>query len=237
MSTARDHSVVLLSGGMDSATALALELDRDDQAVTAVSVFYGQRHLRELDSVDALVEHFGVSHVRLDLSGVTRHMGRGGALLHGEDVPEGHYAADNMASTVVPGRNLLFLSAAAALAQSIGAGRVVLGVHSGDHPVYADCRPGFIHHARQVVEASSDNAVSLGAPFLTYSKADIVTTGHQLDVPWHLTRSCYNAGEAHCGRCGTCTERAEAFTLAGVTDPTVYEDPDFWRSVTAPQEV
>lgn len=184
-------SVVLLSGGMDSATALAWATQRGP-VVSVVSVDYGQRHRRELDAAAALAAHYGVRQVVLDLSSFAAAL-TGNALTDPTvPVPEGHYSAPSIAATVVPNRNATFLMAAAGVAAAAGADTVVTAVHAGDHPIYPDCRPEFI--------AAADHA-----------------------VPYHLTWSCYQGGDIHCGRCGTCVERIEAFTDAGITDPTRYE--------------
>jgi 7-cyano-7-deazaguanine synthase len=141
-------------------------------------------------------------------------------------VPHGHYAAPNMAITVVPNRNAILLSISYGVAVAEGAEVVATGVHAGDHFVYPDCRPEFIkafdEMQKTAVEGFGDGLLRLYAPFVEWSKADIVATGARLDVPYADTWSCYEGGEVHCGECGTCVERREAFQLAGVQDPTIY---------------
>lgn len=216
-------SLVLLSGGMDSTVALAHTLGQGHQAV-ALSVDYGQRHLRELAAAGDVARHYGVSHLMLDLTSYGA-LTPGNALTDsGVVVPEGHYAAPSMAATVVPNRNAVFLMAAVGIAQAHGLETVVTAVHAGDHPIYADCRPEFIAAANLTAGVATENRVRIVAPFVNATKTDIAREGHQLHAPLHLTWSCYQGGDVHCGRCGTCTERREAFTEAGVPDPTIYDD-------------
>jgi 7-cyano-7-deazaguanine synthase len=221
--------LVVLSGGLDSTSALALVMagpdQHEDERVTAVSFDYGQRHRRELQAAAAVAGHYGIGHRVVELHGLLH----GSALLGDGEVPEGHYAAESMAATVVQGRNLLFASVA--ISSSAGPGdTVTFGVHAGDHPVYPDCRPDFWHHLAEVATAYE---VGIRTPFLHQSKAEVVGWGDQLRAPLDLTWSCYQGGARHCGRCGTCVERAEAFHLAGVDDPTTYADPAYWKTATA----
>jgi 7-cyano-7-deazaguanine synthase len=143
------------------------------------------------------------------------------------EVPEGHYAAESMAATVVPNRNQIMLSIALGVAHSSGAEVVATAVHAGDHEIYWDCRPDFIQAmdniARQAIEAGYGHA-NIVAPYVNQTKAQIASWGAQLGVPFEDTWSCYKGGDYHCGRCGTCIERIEAFHIAGVKDPTVYQD-------------
>lgn len=211
---------VLLSGGMDSTTALAHALrDADPARSRAIFVDYGQRHIVERDAAQAIADHYGVPLVHLDLTGYGRLVT---SALTDPDVPvpHGHYADDNMAITVVPNRNATMLSAAAGIASQAGARHLYTAVHAGDHAVYADCRPDFIEALSRATMLSC--GVEIAAPFVHMTKTDIAAVGAGLDVPYHLTWSCYEGGTEHCGRCGTCIERAEAFRDAGLDDPTVY---------------
>ncbi|QGH75251.1 QueC-like queuosine biosynthesis [Mycobacterium phage Quesadilla] len=215
-------TLALLSGGLDSSTLVA-----HTRADAAVFIDYGQRHIREYDSALAIAIFYGIPLFELDL----RSFGRSveSALTSADiEVPHGHYAADNMAKTVVPNRNAVMLSAAAGIAASKGLGQVVTAVHAGDHAVYPDCRPEFI----EAISAATYLAcgVQIKAPFVHQSKAEIAARAAELHVPIALTWSCYEGGEQHCGRCGTCVERAEAISLAGIADPTHYADAEFWRS-------
>lgn len=213
---------ILLSGGLDSTSLMALAASEENPRL-AISVDYGQRHLRELDAAAAVASHYDVDHVVLDLTGW-------GALLSGSaltdrsvDVPLGRYDASNMATTVVPNRNATFLMAAAGIAAAAGISEVWTAVHGGDHALYPDCRPDFIEAASTAASLGTGGDVVIRAPFVEQTKADIVATAHRLDAPLGLTWSCYKGDAAHCGECGTCEERRSAFREAGITDPTHYE--------------
>lgn len=215
-------ALVLLSGGMDSATALALALSMGGEA-EAVSFDYGQRHSKELDYAAELAKAYGVKHTVLDLSGASAAF-EGSALTSDIDVPLGHYEDESMKQTVVPNRNMIMLSLAAGLAISRGLDDVMYAAHSGDHAIYPDCRPEFASAVALAISLGNYDAPTLVTPFIRKTKADIAREGARLGVPFELTWSCYLGEKFHCGACGTCTERREAFELAGVTDPTVYVD-------------
>lgn len=223
-------ALVLLSGGLDSTTLLAKAVESDLDRVAAVFVDYGQRHIRERQSSVQVADRLGVDWHTLDLTGFGRSV-QSALTSDDVDVPHGHYAADNMALTVVPGRNAVLLSAAAGLAASLGIGSVLTAVHAGDHPIYPDCRPEFIE--AMDVALFNGYGVQVVAPFIHSTKEFIAQLSAELGAPTDLSWSCYEGGEKHCGRCGTCVERAEAFALADIHDPTDYADPDYWRQVTA----
>lgn len=217
------HSIVLLSGGMDSAVLLADMLNRG-HTVDALAVDYGQRHRRELTSAATMAAHYQVRFDVLDLTPVGKLL-TGSALTDPAiEVPHGHYAAPSMAATIVPNRNAILLMIAVGVAAARKASYVATAVHAGDHPVYPDCRPAFIdaadHTARLATAGHGD--VHVIAPFASRTKTDIAILGDTLHVPFALTWSCYEGGDAHCGRCGTCTERREAFNQARIADPTRY---------------
>lgn len=225
----------VVSGGLDS-TTLAYHLADKGQLARVVSFNYGQRHVRELEFAAHHAGALGVPWTLIDLRETLKGVLPGNALTDSVTVPvpHGHYAEDTMKATVVPGRNLMMISIAAAHAQALGLQGVAVGVHAGDHFVYPDCRPVFIEHARQTLQASAGELapgdwVGLMAPFLTITKTDIARMAGDLDVPIDLTWSCYEGRARHCGRCGTCVERIQALNDAGVTDTTVYADPDYWR--------
>lgn len=225
-------TLVLFSGGMDSTALLARTVDREgpDQ-VHAVSVDYGQRHRKELRAAARITDHYGVPHTTINLSTLGASLGSALTPASGRGtIPHGHYAEPNMAATVVPNRNAVLLMVAVGIAQTTRHNTVLTAVHAGDHPVYPDCRPEFIAAADTVARAGTAGEVGVAAPFARLTKADIATVGARHNAPLHLTWSCYEGGEIHCGRCGTCVERAEAFHLAGVPDPTAYADPAFWQS-------
>lgn len=223
------RAVVLLSGGMDS-TTLLYSILRDGYEVHALSVLYGQRHRKELEYAISTTRRLGVDHRILDLSSL-------GALLEGSSltdsrlsIPHGHYTAANMAQTVVPNRNAFLLAAAYAWAISLRAVRVGAAMHAGDHAIYPDCRQEFITAFEEMEKTAVDREISgmaapkLYAPFIFLVKAEIVKHGAEMGVQFQETWSCYEGGEIHCGKCGTCVERIEAFKLAGVEDPTQYLD-------------
>lgn len=212
--------LVLLSGGLDSTVALTLATE----PILALSVDYGQRHAREVDAARTIAGWHGAPHAVLDLTGWGRLL-TGSALTDPHvPVPGQEYDEASMALTVVPNRNATFLMAAVGVAMSVGADRVVTAIHSGDHHLYADTTPEFLDAARHTAEVASGGRVTIDAPFVGMTKADIVTIGDQAGAPVWLSWSCYQGGKHHCGACGTCRERREAFILAGVSDPTIYKE-------------
>jgi len=218
-------AVVVLSGGMDSVTSLYKAI-HDNYEVYAISFDYGQRHKKELDFAKNICEKLAVTHHIVDLSNITSLIDNS-ALTGDIDVPEGHYEAENMKLTVVPNRNMIMYSIAIGYAVNIKAEAIYVGVHAGDHFIYPDCRPQFIEAldlaAHLGNEGFAEKGMRIVAPFIFMSKAQIAKLGSELGVPYELTWSCYKGGEKHCGKCGTCVERKEAFELAGVKDPTEYE--------------
>ena len=222
-------TLVVCSGGLDS-VSLAHRIAAEHDLTALLSFNYGQRHKKELDSAKACAERLSVPHQIIDIRTIGASL-TGSALTDNGDVPDGHYAEETMKITVVHTRNAIMLAIAFGVAAAQKAEAVALAVHGGDHFIYPDCRPGFINAFQTMqnhaLEGYAD--IKLLAPYVNASKADIVTDGARHDTPFEATWSCYKGGENHCGRCGTCVERREAFHLAGVKDPTVYEDADFWR--------
>lgn len=223
----RPLAVLAFSGGMDSTTLAAYYRD-SGHALLLLSFNYGQRHTRELEAARAVAAHFSAEHHTVDLTGVGALMPGSALTDHGVPVPDGHYAEESMRSTVVPNRNAIMANVAAGIASARRADLVALGIHAGDHHVYPDCRPAFLDALRVSVTAALDGFPTprIEAPFITWSKTDIAAHGHRLRAPLGLSWSCYKGGQRHCGTCGTCTERREAFTDAGLTDPTEYEETD-----------
>jgi 7-cyano-7-deazaguanine synthase len=223
-------TIVICSGGLDSVT-LAHKTAAGHELAGLVSFDYGQRHVRELEFAAACAVRLGVTHRVVDLRGVGAALS-GSALTDEVDVPDGHYAEDTMKITIVPNRNAIMLAVAFGMAAADKAGAVAAAVHGGDHFIYPDCRPGFIEAFRAMQDRALDGVadVRLWTPYVHGSKGDIVADGARLGVPFAETWSCYKGGDRHCGRCGTCVERREAFHLAGVPDPTDYDDPDFWQA-------
>lgn len=223
-------AVAIYSGGMDS-TVLVYQLRSQGYDVMALSVDYGQRHRKELDSASAICRITGISHEVADLRGIT-HLLKGSSLTDSKiDVPDGHYAEESMKATVVPNRNMIMLSVAIGYAISLGAQFVAYGAHAGDHIIYPDCRPEFAAAINTAALLADWHQVELLRPFIRLTKAEIAKRGAELNVPFELTWSCYKGGERHCGRCGTCVERAEAFNLTGLQDPTEYEDASSHQAV------
>jgi 7-cyano-7-deazaguanine synthase len=199
-----------------------------------LSFDYGQRHRKELDYAAACAIRLKVPHQIIDIRPIGSHL-TGSALTDNIDVPDGHYAEETMKATVVPNRNAIMLAIAFGLAAAQKADAVAVAVHGGDHFIYPDCRPGFIDAFQAMQDAALDGyaSVRLQAPYVNATKADIVTDGAKHGTPFAETWSCYKGGLRHCGRCGTCVERREAFHLAGVADPTAYDDADFWKAATS----
>ena len=214
-------SIVVHSGGLDSTVLLHKLVFLGDE-VKALSIDYGQRHAKEIDCAKSLAENLGVEHRVAELGALADLLG-GSALTSSEiEVPEGHYAEDNMKSTVVPNRNMIFLAVSVGWAISLQYDRVAYAAHSGDHAIYPDCRTEFTDALDEAIQLADWRKVSLYRPFVDLTKADLVKAGSELDVPFEQTWSCYKGGELHCGRCGTCVERREAFFLAKVHDLTAY---------------
>jgi 7-cyano-7-deazaguanine synthase len=215
--------VALLSGGLDSCVLAASLLRKYDVHLLALD--YGQRHNRELRAANAIATALKLPLDVIDLGDI--HVAFAGAessqVGQQVDVPEGHYADDSMRSTVVPNRNMILLALAAARAISIGAKAVAYAAHAGDHAIYPDCRPQFATQMARSLALCHFFPISLETPFLKMSKADIVRLGDELGAPLGLTYSCYVGDVYHCGACGTCVERKEAFQIAGVPDPTLYK--------------
>lgn len=215
--------VTIYSGGMDS-TVLLYHLRVTGHEIVALSVDYGQRHRKEIDSAKAICRKIDVPHEVADLRGIT-HLLCGSSLTDSRiEVPEGHYAEQSMKATVVPNRNMIMLSVAIGYAISLSAQFVAYGAHAGDHTIYPDCRPEFAAAVNTAALLADWRQVEILHPFIRMTKTEIAKRGAELNVPFELTWSCYKGGERHCGRCGTCVERAEAFTLAGLQDPTEYAD-------------
>jgi 7-cyano-7-deazaguanine synthase len=214
--------LVLLSGGMDSATLLySMIKEHGIENVSTLGISYGQRHRRELNSAQSLSGRTGVPYQIASLDGLKTVLTSALTSNH-IPIPEGHYEAESMKATVVPMRNAIFLSVAVGHAWSTGYDLVATAIHAGDHAIYPDCRPEFLKAFNVMSLTASDGFLQpkVIAPFVNISKTEIARIGHELGVPWELTWSCYRGGPQHCGVCGTCVERREA--LAVVDDPTKY---------------
>lgn len=214
--------ILTFSGGIDS-TILLWHLRERGDTVRCLSVNYGQRHIRELTAAEEIAKLAGCEHRIIDLSNLRPLLSGSSQTSDEVEVPEGHYAAESMKLTVVPNRNMILLAVAGAWAVSTKSEAVAYAAHAGDHAIYPDCREEFASVIGQVLELCDWHPIQLWRPFIRWSKADIVKEGERLNVPFGLTWSCYKGGSLHCGKCGTCTERQEAFTAADVADPTVYQ--------------
>lgn len=223
-------TIVICSGGLDSVT-LAHKVAAENELLGLVSFDYGQRHKKELDFAGKCADRLGTKHQVIDISPLGA-MLCGSALTDDISVPDGHYAEETMKITVVPNRNAIMLAIAFGIASAQGAEAVAAAVHGGDHFIYPDCRPAFIEafQSMQNYALEGQSHIKLYTPFVTIAKADIVSIGQGLAVPFDMTWSCYKGGTRHCGRCGTCVERIEAFALAGVADPTEYLDGEYWQT-------
>ncbi|HEA18073.1 MAG TPA: 7-cyano-7-deazaguanine synthase QueC [Pseudoalteromonas prydzensis] len=213
--------VVIYSGGMDSFTVLNKALQQGHE-VYALSFDYGQRHVKELKVAASVCEKLAVPHKIVDISAINQLIG-GSSLTDDIDVPEGHYEAENMKSTIVPNRNMILLSLAVGYAVSLKASQVYYGAHSGDHAIYPDCRPEFVQKMDDVCRIANYDAVEIFSPYLNDTKIDILTDGIKMGLDYSQTWTCYNGREKACGKCGACQERLEAFSLNNITDPIEYE--------------
>lgn len=215
-------TVVITSGGIDS-TVLLHDVVVKGIGAIAVGIDYGQRHGRELLYASRQAYLLGVSFRRIDVSSLGTYL-RSSQTTPEIAVPNGHYAEESMKQTVVPNRNAILLNIAIGIAISEGADSVAYAAHAGDHTIYPDCRPEFAEAMNRVAQICDWTPISLLAPFVQLTKADIVRRGAELGVDFSQTWSCYKAvSNWHCGVCGTCVERREAFGIAGVEDPTHYE--------------
>lgn len=214
------NSVIIVSGGMDSITLL---YDHKDEIALGISFDYGSNHnAREIPFAKMHCERLGIRHITINLDFMHQYFKS--SLLDGaEAIPEGHYADDNMKSTVVPFRNGIMLSIAIGIAESNNLDQVFIANHGGDHTIYPDCRPEFINAIDAAATAGTYNNVKVVAPYTKITKSDIARIGKKLGIDYTETWSCYKGGEVHCGKCGTCVERKEALAEAGIEDKTIYE--------------
>lgn len=214
-------SIIVVSGGMDSITLL---YDYKDRIALAVSFDYGSNHnAKELPLAEMHCKRLGIPHITIPLMFMKDYFKS--SLLEGaEAIPEGNYDEENMKSTVVPFRNGIMLSVACGLAETHHLKHVMMANHSGDHTIYPDCRPGFVSSMSAAMQAGTYDGVDIVAPYTNITKADIARIGKRLGIDYSETWSCYKGGEHHCGKCGTCRERREAFAEAGIDDTTVYDD-------------
>lgn len=212
-------SLIIVSGGMDSITLL---YDRKDSIALALSFDYGSNHnSREIPYAQLHCQRLGIRHIVIPLDFMHQYFTS--SLLEGaEAIPDGHYANENMKSTVVPFRNGIMLSVAIGIAESNGLKKVLIANHGGDHAIYPDCRPDFISAINKAAMSGTYLNVEVDAPYTNISKTDIARRGAALGIDYSETWSCYKGGAVHCGTCGTCVERKEALHDAGIDDKTEY---------------
>ncbi|MEO0416777.1 MAG: 7-cyano-7-deazaguanine synthase QueC [Verrucomicrobiota bacterium] len=215
--------IVLVSGGMDSVVALHWA-NRNHEVVMGLSFDYGSKHNhREIPFAKQQCDLLGIPHQTIDL-GFMETAFDSHLLKSGGEIPEGHYEEPNMKQTVVPFRNGIMLAVAAGVAESCEANGLVIAAHSGDHAIYPDCRETFMAPMAEAIQAGTYESIEVVRPFIDQRKEDIATIGAELGVDFSNTWSCYKGGDIHCGKCGTCVERKEAFEISGIVDPTVYEE-------------
>jgi 7-cyano-7-deazaguanine synthase len=213
---------VLLSGGMDSVAAF-YEVLGTHEVVAGLSFDYGAKHnAREIPFAKLHAERNGILHQVIPLDFMNR-LFKSDLLQSGGEIPDGHYAEESMKQTVVPFRNGIMLAIATGYAESIGAEGLVIAAHSGDHAIYPDCREPFMQAMATAMSEGTYAKIQLLRPFIAMDKTAIALRGVELGIDFSKTWSCYKGGEIHCGTCGTCVERREAFILADLPDPTIYE--------------
>lgn len=222
-------AMVLFSGGVDSTTCLALAVDQyGKENVIAMSIFYGQKHDKEMKAAEEIAEYYGVEHLKLDLSKMFEFSDCSLLSHSDEEIPHESYAEqlegeEKPVSTYVPFRNGLFLSSAASIALSKDCGVIYYGAHADDSAgsAYPDCSEPFYKSMADAIYIGSGNQLKLEAPFVNENKAGIVKKGIELGVPYELTWSCYEGREEPCGECGTCIDRVKAFEENGIEDPLI----------------
>ena len=216
-------ALVLFSGGLYS-TVLATQMKRDAEETRLLSINYGQRHAKELEHSQRVAKHLDLPHEILKLPQLGAILGGSSLTDKSLALPEGHYAEESMKSTVVPNRNMILLALAGGHALSLGFDTIAYAAHAGDHTIYPDCRPEFASAMENALSLADWQDLKLHRPFVEKTKTDLVKIGHELKAPLGDTWSCYAGRDLHCGKCGTCVERKEAFYLAKIPDPTDYEE-------------
>ena len=214
-------SVIIVSGGMDSITLL---YDKKNEIALGISFNYESNHnAKEIPLAEMHCKRLGIKHITINLDFMGQYF-KSSLLEGGEAIPEGNYADENMKSTVVPFRNGIMLSIAIGIAESNNLKKVLIANHGGDHTIYPDCRPEFIKAIDAAAYAGTFFNAHVEAPYTHITKGDIARIGKRLGLNYAETWSCYKGADKHCGRCGTCIERKEALTEAGIDDTTEYEE-------------
>lgn len=214
-------ALIILSGGMDSVTLLH---EYKDSIALAVTFDYGANHAgKEIPLAKLHCDRLGIRHIVIPLDFMRQYF-KSSLLEGGEAIPEGHYADENMKSTVVPFRNGIMLAIACGIAESNGLQYVMIANHAGDHAIYPDCRATFIRSMSEAMSYGTYEHIKIVAPYTSLTKGEIALQGKEMGLDYSETWSCYKGGEKHCGKCGTCVERKEALEYAGISDPTDYEE-------------
>lgn len=226
-------AMVLFSGGVDSTTCLALAVKKHGaENVIALSISYGQKHNKEIESAEKLTKYYGVKWQTLDLSLIFKDSNCSLLKNSNDEIPKESYSEQLIktdgapVSTYVPFRNGLFLASAASIALSNDCNVIYYGPHADDAAgnAYPDCSPVFNDAMAKAIYEGSGQQIHIEAPFVNMTKKDIVKLGLELNVPYELTWSCYEGGEKPCGICGTCRDRIEAFKANNITDPLLMEE-------------
>jgi len=214
--------IILVSGGMDSVCALYDAAEKND-VMLGISFNYGSKHnTKEIPFAEYHCKKLNIKHITIELDFMNKYF-ESSLLQNGGDIPDGHYQDSNMQQTVVPFRNGIMLSIAAGVAESKNADGLVIAAHSGDHAIYPDCTEDFLASMAKSIRLGTYVNIEIIRPFVAMSKDEIAKRGNELGVDFSNTWSCYKGMELHCGKCGTCVERKEAFQLAGLEDPTLYK--------------
>ncbi|MEN9465044.1 MAG: Queuosine biosynthesis protein QueC 1 [Pseudomonadota bacterium] len=217
----KEKAVVIYSGGMDSFTILNKALSEGFD-LYALTFNYGQKHSKEIEFAKRVCLELDVHHRVIDITAINQLL-QSSSLTSSIEIPEGHYEAANMKSTVVPNRNMILLSLAIGYAVDIGAHKVYYGAHSGDHAIYPDCRPDFVHAMNKVAKLANYEPVDIVTPYLNSTKGEILAAGLKMGLDYGKTWTCYNGRGRACGKCGSCIERLEAFAENNAADPLSYE--------------
>lgn len=213
-------TILIYSGGLDSTTLLYYLL-KNNHDVKCLSINYGQKHKKEIESSKYFCKKLNVEHEIVDVSSITKLISNS-SLTSDKKVPEGHYEEESMKVTIVPNRNMIMLSIAIGWAINEKFDNVAYAAHNGDHAIYPDCREGFAEHVSLAAQLADWHPVKVIRPFINFSKTEIAKLAGDLNVEIDKTWSCYNGKNIHCGKCGTCVERIEALELSGVNDETIY---------------
>lgn len=216
-----EKAVVIYSGGMDSFTILNRAY-KEGYDLYALTFDYGQKHRKEIAFASDVCQQLDINHRIIDITAINQLL-QSSSLTSDKEIPEGHYEAANMKSTVVPNRNMILLSLAIGYAVDIGANKVFYGAHSGDHAIYPDCRPDFVLAMNKVAKLANYEPVDIVTPYLNSDKAEILADGLRMGLDYSHSWTCYNGRAKACGKCGSCVERLEAFAANNTTDPLPYE--------------